>query len=238
MRRAHIPTVTTVLLALALSTAVGAGDAAPAEQGWQLRFGPTIVSGTGGATVSAAPGDAHVAIDLGAGGGIGISLERWVSPAVGVEFGLTAAALDSGFRVGAGSGTLGTSTDLLAFASLTVGANFHLVPEGPVDVYAGPMLVLARYSELSIGTGFDDWPWWHHGPAHGSATTVRWKSDSEVTWGARLGAGFSFGRGRWSLETSVSYLDATYTADGGADTGVSSVDLDPVMVSIGAGFRF
>jgi len=238
MFRPYIYRVVVFVLATVFAVAAGAADLPPRERNWLLRFGPMIVDGDGGATVSSVPGDVHFGANIGAGGGGSVSLERRVTPLMGVEFGIAAAGLDLGFRVGAGTSGVGTSTDLLMFTPITVGANFHLVPEGPVDVYIGPMLAFVRYSELLVTTGIDDWPWWPGGSTASPVAAVRWKSDSELTWGARLGAGFSFGKGRWSLQTSLSFIDATYTAERGSDSEVTTVNMDPLMFSIGAGFRF
>ena len=181
-----------ILALIALSAA--AADAPDRERNWQLRFGPMIVGGDGNTRISAAPGDVHIGGDLGSGGGAGISLERRINPLLGIEFGLAGAGLDLGFRVGAGDDGFGTSTDLLVFTPITVGANFHLIAEGPVDVYIGPMLAWAKYSELEVRTDVHDWPWWPWGNHGSPVAAVSWRADSELTWGAKLGAGFAFGK--------------------------------------------
>jgi outer membrane protein W len=126
-------------------------------------------------------------------------------------------------------------------APLTVGANFHLVEDGPIDVYIGPMLALVRYSGLGFGTAADlDWPWWPLDESSLSTSTkVSSKDTSEVTWGARLGAGVGFGKKkRWSVQLSLSYLDAALELDRITEPGTTTVALDPLMFSFGFGWRF
>jgi outer membrane protein W len=239
MSRNHFVFIIVFLIGTLIASGVQAETNEVRDRAWQLRFGPVFVDGNGSTTLSASTDGLQVGGDLSSGGGGGISLERRINPRFGVELGLAGAGLDFGFRTGVGDGDVSTSTDLLVFTPLTIGANFHLVPEGPVDVYVGPMLVWARYSELEVRTDVDGWPWWPFGTDNAPVAAVTWKSDSELTWGSRLGAGFTFGtRGRWSLETALSFIDATFSARRGSGTEITSVDLDPVIFSVGAGFRF
>jgi outer membrane protein W len=241
MSRTALRYFVTILIAILAAHGAGAADRDADDRKWQLRFAAVVLDPQGSATVSTAPGFASVGTSINAGGGASISLERRLSPLLGIEFGLTAAASNLDLQVGAGIGDVFTSIDMLAIAPLTVGANFHLVQDGPIDVYVGPMLALVRYSELSFRTGVDDhWPWWPWGESPKSATVAVWaKENSEVTWGARLGTGIAFGKNkRWSAQLALSYLDATLDIERISEPGTTSINLDPLMFSFGFGWRF
>lgn len=179
-----------------------------------------------------------VELSLTAGGGAGISIERRVSSLVGVEFGITAIGTNIDLSAGVQARSAFTSTDILMMAPLTLGANFHFVKNGPVDVYAGPMLAYARYSELSTYAGVD-FHWWPWIDGDGATAEVRATENSELTWGARAGLGVFFGSKRkWSAQFALTFLDATYTFEQESQPGKTSISLDPLIFGLGFGFRF
>jgi outer membrane protein W len=218
-------------------TAESAQAEAPPVRKWEFRFGAVLTDTNGGSTVNVEPGLVTSSIDW--GGGAGISFERRISPLVGIEFGI--AATGSNFNVSSGIGAKDAfvSTDTLFMTPLTLGANFHLVNEGPIDVYAGPLLAYNLYSELTTRTGAGwpgSWPWdgdeW-------TSVTVRWEANSELSWGARAGLGVFFGKKKkWSGQVALTYLDATYEVDRGTEAGSESISLDPLMLGFGFGLRF
>jgi outer membrane protein W len=218
-----------------------AADQQPKDRNWQLRFGAVVLDPTGTATVYTEPGSVVVGTDLRVGGGVGVSLERRLNELLGIEFGFTAAGFDFGLSVDAAPAHAGTSLDMLTMAPFTVGANFHLVQEGPVDVYVGPLFGVIRYSELTVRTDTGhEWPWWPWGDAGKSVTAVAWsRESSEFTWGARLGTGIAFGkRSRWSAQLSLTYMDATLDLERDSRSGAAEVTLDPLMFSFGLGWKF
>ena len=52
-----------------------------------------------------------------------------------------------------------------------------------------------------------------------------------------LGLDIGLGSGHWSLTTAIRYLDSTLEASP-ADGGVGQSDIDPMIFSIGVGYRF
>lgn len=248
MKRNTIRRTLAFLMTILMVAAVGAAAEDPAEieesantatrraRNWQLRFGLVATSNSGGTSVTVEPG--YVSASLGAGGGGSVSLERRVSPVVGVEFGFTSTASNLDVSAGARAKSAFTSTDMLIMTPLTLGANFHFVNEGPVDVYAGPLLAYNRYGELSVRTGVD-FPWWPWGDGDWAGTAVRWKESSELTWGARAGLGIFFGKKRkWSGQFALTYLEATYEPQDESGPERASISLDPLMFGFGFGFRF
>ena len=100
-----------------------------------------------------------------------------------------------------------------------------------------PMLAFNRYSKWSVHTGCGgDWCSTKHDDDWVSVSS---RSDSEVTWGAKLGIDIVLTkRGNWTFGGSLSYLDATYNFQEDSGQNRGSIDLDPLMFSFGGGFRF
>lgn len=208
----------------------------PKDRPWQLRFGLVATDNGGGTSVTVEPG--YVSASIGGGGGGSVSLERRVSTLVGVEFGFTSTASNLDVSAGVAAKSAFTSTDMLIMTPLTLGANFHVVNDGPVDVYVGPLVAYNRYSELSVRTGVD-FPWWPWGDGDQAGAAVRWRDSSELSWGARAGLGVFFGKKRkWSAEFALTYLEATYEIESDSEPGRASMSLDPLMFGFGVGFRF
>ncbi len=202
---------------------------------WNLRFGFIVAETSGDTTVAVDPGT--VDVSLSGGGGGFVSLERKVTPLLGLEFGLIGIGTD--MNVSAGSlKHWGTDVDVLSMGALTLGANFHFVNTGAIDVYAGPMLSFNRYSKWSVRTGGDE-DWWPNKHDDDYWVSVNSKNDSEFTWGAKAGIDIFLNKKKsWTLSGSLSYLDATYDFDEESGEGRGSIDLDPIMFSFGVAYRF
>jgi opacity protein-like surface antigen len=235
-----------ILVAIALSVAAGAAAAEEPEPGeptsteqqrardWYLRFGFVAAETDGRTSVAVDPGS--VDVSLSGGGGGFVSLERRVTPLLGLEFGMTGFGANMNVSTHIGLKHVGAEVDLLSMGALTFGANFHVVKEGGVDVWAGPLLTLNRYSEWSVRSGIDG-HWWPSD--HDDWVSARVKSDSEVSWGAKAGIDVFLGKKKkWTLGCSLTYLEATYDFEQGSGSETSSISLDPLLFSFGAGFRF
>jgi outer membrane protein W len=199
---------------------------------WTLRFGLVAVGNSGDTTVTTDPGG--VAVDIDGGGGLFVSFERRMTPLLGLEMGLLGTGSDMNISANAGGKHhWDNKNDALAMGSLTIGLNFHIVDSESVDFYAGPLLAFNHYAGVSAHCSDDCWDKHHDG------TTGTTLSDSEVTWGAKAGVDFLLGQQRrWSVGGSVTYMDATYNFEQKTEPGKTAIDLDPVMLSVGVGFRF
>jgi outer membrane protein W len=208
----------------------------PKVRDWILRFGMVVAETSGSTSVEVDPGS--VDIRLSGGGGGFANIEYKVLPFLGLEFGSTTIGADMNVSTGAGIKHLSTDVDVLGMSALSLAANFHFVRTPTVNVYAGPMLAFNRYGKWTVHSdwGDDCWPTKHECDEW---VSVRSKSDSEVTWGAKLGIDIVLTkRGNWALSGSLSYLDATYNFDDDDGQGRGSIDFNPLMFSFGGGFRF
>lgn len=243
-------TRTTMMAAAIAALMIASGAAAhePGETGeaptvetprirdWNLRFGFIAAETNGGTSVVVDPGT--VDVSLSGGGGGFVSLERTVTPLLGLEFSLTGITVDMNVSAGRGLKHWGTDVDVLSMGALTLGANFHVVRTGAIDVFAGPMLAFNRYSKWTVRTGFDD-DWWPNKHDHDGWVSVHSKDDSELTWGAKAGIDVFLNKKKsWTLSGSLSFIDATYDFDEESGEGRGSIDLDPFMFGFGVGYRF
>ena len=61
-------------------------------------------------------------------------------------------------------------------------------------------------------------------------------ADDDFAWGARLGLDIPIGGAGWSLHTAVSYIDTEL--DIGTDDGRDRLSFDPLLATVGIGYRF
>jgi hypothetical protein len=179
-----------------------------------------------------------VDVRLSGGGGGFANLEYAFLPWFGLEFGTTAIGSDMNVSAGAGPKHFGTDVDILGMSALTIGANFRFITTPTVNVYAGPLVSFNRYSKWSYHTGYDGgcWPGKHDCD---DWVRIESRSDSEVTWGGKLGIDIVLTkRGNWALSGAISYIDATYNFDELDGAGRGSINYDPLMFSFGGGFRW
>jgi hypothetical protein len=208
----------------------------PKVRDWILRFGVVAADTNGSTSVAANPGS--VDVRLNGGGGAFANLEYAVLPWLGLEFGSTTIGSDLNVSADGGLKHIGTDVDVLGMSALTLGANFRFIRTPTINVYAGPMLSFNGYSKWSFHSGYDGGcePSKHHCD---DWVRVESRTDSEITWGAKLGIDIVLTRrGNWALSGSLSYIDATYNFDELDGGGRGSINYDPLMFSFGGGFRW
>ena len=177
------------------------------------------------------PSDEVVATEVGVGGvsvdidskaGAGLRLEYRFSPALGVEFGLLGT---SSFDVNVGNlgNGVGVETGISSFTPLTIGLNYHFPTDQSLDLYAGPFLAFVRYGDVSVQTGT------------GGVVTSE-TVDTDTGWGVILGIDLPLGSGNWLLQSNLRYIDTSLT--GSTSDGRFDGDFDPLIFSIGFGYRF
>jgi outer membrane protein W len=212
-------TLTIVALTLLAPTesACSADDAAIWHVGLEFAwvdpsgdFGTTTVDGNTFGT----------SYDSGFGGGL--RGEYQFSDRFGVELSMLSAGSVE-LSSGNSEGNFGSSVTVSAFTPVMLGLNVHLTPDGPVDVYAGPLLALVRYSDVEFIAAM--------GTASASVSI-----EDDVGWGAIVGIEVPLGSRGWLVQGNLRYIDT----DLKDSVGVFSIDsdFDPLILSIGVGYRF
>ncbi len=203
------------------------GAALATEKGWTLRFGAVGLSSELDNDSVGGFGRHTYARDGSVGGGLGVSGEYRFSPRLGFEIGaMTAATVD----VNVAYPDAPYASNALTFTPIIVGLNIHLTPESKVDVYLGPLLAYVFYEDLNYSSY--DWNWDWQAPHH-----VDYGIDNDFAVGANLGLDIRFGASNWMLTTGLKYLDTSVDARS-HDGSRAEVEFDPVIFSLGAGYRF
>jgi outer membrane protein W len=206
------------------------------QRNWQFKISGVLLNADGGVTASASPGGVETSIS--AGGGVSLRLERRISSRYGVELGLSSVGADLDIGTGWGGWDFHSAVDLLTVTPFTVGFNFHLTEDSPVDFYVGPMVGQVVYSGLTIrvrsNSSHSNDHWWSRWTSEVDVST-----DTDFTWGLNCGADFAFGRsGRWSGHIGLTYLDSDYQFKVEDEDHSTDVRMDPLMFNFGVGFRF
>ncbi|NNE20091.1 MAG: hypothetical protein HKN10_16595 [Myxococcales bacterium] len=150
---------------------------------------------------------------IGDGTGFGLGIERLLGPRLGVELDALFLGLDGNRIVDIGDDWTMSSPGV-DLDAISVGLNIHLTPEKKYDVFVGPFVSSVSYGD----SGFNVTE-----PGFGS----------ELGFGAKLGADWYFGwQSKWALGTAIRYLPITAGDDG------NEFDVDPLVGTVGLGFRF
>jgi len=166
-----------------------------------------------------------------AGFGLGLAVEYPANERVGVELGAQWSENDLQLELRGemfcGSAFCAvTATDSVRPLTLSLGLNFHLTPERGADLYVGPVLGYVLYPDADFR-------------AMGEAVEV--SIDDDLAWGGVIGLDVPFGDRGWQFSASIRYLQANADATGRDDEGEAgraSIDLDPLTVAVGVGYRF
>jgi len=208
-----------VPITVAVMLLTGAAAArADEDKGWRLRvdFGAFDPGGNG---ITIDTGSTIVQSNLDGGGGAGVRGEYQLSRRLGVEIGFF-----NGASVDIAVGTSSTMIQISSFTLLTPGLDVHLTPEAKVDLYIGPQLAWANFSDVELGV--------LPGVA-GIGVSV----DTDLGFGGVLGLDVPLGeRKRWTFQTNLRHF--VTKMEGNETTTRLEADFDPTIFSLGFGYRF
>ena len=117
----------------------------------------------------------------------------------------------------------GVSTGISSFVPLTLGLNYHFSSGSRVDFYAGPFLALVRYGDVDVESGT-------------SGVFTREAVDTDTGWGVIVGLDVPLRSGNWLLQSNLRYIQTKMKGTTGDDPFEG--DFDPLILSIGFGYRF
>ncbi|MEM7355145.1 MAG: OmpW family outer membrane protein [Acidobacteriota bacterium] len=206
------------VLLLALAPAALAEE----DSKWHLRLFAANVN----ADLNADDLDSDTTLEDDADTGLGISLERRLSHRLGLEIGALATSPDIGFRQVQQDDFLIVADDGLRLTPIYAALNIHFTRGRKVDFYAGPMLAYVLYDEVVLDAG--------------NGLVAELDPDNDFAIGANVGLDVGLGKGRWTFGASAKYLDTTFDSIvvGGDPDDDVSVDVDPLILSLGFGYRF
>ena len=195
---------------------VDAGDSP-----WQLRISGLSMNPTGDTVVVPDTGE-RIAFNAGNGYGFGIDLEYRVSRRLGIDFGVITATPVIDVLIDE-VGVISASAKP-RITPLYAGLNVHLTPDSPLDLYIGPMLAYVIYSSFDLVVD----PWF---------LTEGFVTQNDFGIGVNLGLDIRLGDAGWLFTAAFKYLDTTLVASP-PDESIGRTDIDPMIFSIGVGYRF
>ncbi len=185
------------------------------ELKWRLRTELAAFDPTGHITESA-QGVTEVHRELETAGAIGLTIEYRHSYYFGLNIGLLRSRSFS-----ANQSTSNEPAQIGNVTPLTAGLNFHLTPENPIDAYIGAFVAWVNYGDATFNN---------------AGTNQRVRIGSDYGWGLIAGADIPLGRRGWTMHGSFRYLKTRLQSDAGP-LQVQG-DINPIIVSVGIGFRF
>jgi outer membrane protein len=218
--KTHITFSAAIVVAAAICalcpTAANAGDSP-----WRFRLFAVSMDPTGDTVFVPDTGE-RIHFDAGGGYGGGLELEYRASRRLGIDVGaLTASPVIDVLidEVGVISASARPR-----ISPVYAGVNFHLTPDSTADLYVGPLLAYVVYSSFDLVTD----PWF-----------LREWFVTENDWGIGINAGLDvrLGDGGWLLTAAFKYVDTTLEASP-PDESIGKTDIDPMIFSIGVGYRF
>ena len=216
----HIPATAAIVFASSLcffsSGAAGAADGPMQLRVFALSMDPT------GDTVFVPDTGERTRFDADAGYGGGVELEYRASERFGVDFGVLTADPMIDALIDETGGI--TASAQLRVTPVYVGLNVHLTPTSRADLYAGPLLAYVAYSSFDLVTD----PWF-----------LKEEFVTENDWGVGIAVGLDvrLGDRGWLLNAAFRYLDTTLEASP-PDGSIGTTDVDPMIFSVGVGYRF
>ena len=208
--------LTFVLLMLTTMPAAANDD----DSKWQLRIFASQVE----ADVDEIDSDGDTRAESDSAVGFGASLEYRFNRRIGLEMGALVTDPDINIRQDQGNGQTVTASDGLGLTPIFASLNFHLTPDRRFDVYVGPTLAYVLYDDLTFTV-----------PGQNGA---RLEGDNEFALGLNLGFDAALGDSSWTFGGSAKYLDTTFDSTLAGDDDRIELDVDPIIVSLGFGYRF
>jgi outer membrane protein len=197
-------------------TVANAGDGP-----WRFRLFAVSMNPTGDTVFVPDTGERiHFQADGGYGGGL--ELEYRVSHRLGIGFGAVTASPVIDVLIDE-VGVISASAKP-RISPVYVELNLHLTPASRADLYVGPVLAYVVYSSFDLVAD----PWF-----------LREWFETEDDWGYGINAGLDIplGDGGWFVTGAFKYLVTTLEASP-PDEGVGRSDIDPMIFSVGVGYRF
>ena len=188
---------------------------------WQLRMTGLLMNPTGSSVFVPDSGE-RIPYSADYGYGFGIDLEYRASRRLGIDFGVLTATPVIDVLIDE-VGVISASAKP-RITPIYAGLNVHLSPDSRFDLYIGPLLAYVVYSSFDLVVD----PWF---------LTEGFVTENDFGIGVNLGLNIRLGNSGWLLTAAFKYLDTTLEASP-PDESVGRTDIDPMIFSVGIGYRF
>ncbi len=215
----RVPTAIVILVVVLSSTPLLAAE--PEDNRWTVRlYGAGLYPSGSDVRNEIAAGLATFGVSSGTG--FGVDLAYRLSSAISLEVGYLVGDFEADFTLDTGAGQL-TDTEDIAMDTLSLGVNYHFTPESRADLHAGVLVAMSTFDGVIFLTE--------------EGLREKRPFDDDVGFGLGIGVDIPFGASsRWSFNARIRYLIVIMEAE--SASGGRDLDLDPLIPSIGIGYRF
>ena len=188
---------------------------------WRLHVSAVTMNPTGD-TVFVPDSGERIPYSADNGYGFGIDLEYRASRRLGIDFGVLTATPVIDVLIDE-VGVISASAKP-RITPIYAGLNVHLSPDSRFDLYIGPLLAYVVYSSFDLVVD----PWF---------LTEGFETRNDFGIGVNLGLDIRLGDAGWLITAAFKYLDTTLEASP-PDESIGRTDIDPMIFSVGVGYRF
>jgi outer membrane protein W len=152
--------------------------------------------------------------------GFGVSLEARLTRRIGIELAIASVDLDNDFRVET-AGAVIEDREVMGLESFSLGADWHFAPGRRADASFGAFIAQTTFDDVIFLTE--------------AGRREKLTFDDDYGFGVKLGVDLPIRRdGPWVLSADLRYLVTIMESEiAGQD-----LELDPLIVSVGIGYRF
>lgn len=155
------------------------------------------------------------------GNGFNAELEYLVRPNIGVWAGLTFDNMKTNLKLEQGDITA-YANDRVDLRQINFGGNYHFLPSGRFDFYAGLLFSWVGYSSSTFNFSEVDYDY-------------QVKYDDELSWGLNVGVDIPFGENSsWFGSVQARYMFLALEGD----NNVYALTVDPVQAFFGIGYSW
>jgi hypothetical protein len=152
--------------------------------------------------------------------GFGVSLEARLTRRIGLELAIASVDLDNDFRLESG-GVMIEDREAMGVESFSLGADWHFAPGRRADASLGAFLAQTTFDDVIFLTE--------------AGRREKLTFDDDYGFGIKLGVDLPVRRdGPWVLSADLRYLVTIMESE----VAGQDLELDPLIVSLGVGYRF
>lgn len=211
----HRPTRLLVIGLVSLLPAVASAQAPR----WTARVSAAWVSPTGDDLAGSLTGTGPFRFAVDDGPGLAAELEYRLTPRFGLELSALTADLDAELSIPGGATPI-SDVESSTFELYGLGLGYHPTHGRRTDFHVGLFAAIAYFDDVVFLTELD--------------RPTKLVFDDDVGFGLELGVDHAFGSGRWRASAGLRYFQMILE---GEQAG-QDADLDPLILTVGVGYRF
>jgi len=112
----------------------------------------------------------------------------------------------------------------IGYFAVMSNVNFHVVQEDKMELYVGPTIGIIFWDDLETDL---------------FGTTETFAADDDFAYGANIGLGIPFGKGKWGFTAGLTWLFTDITLESEFGTAAEpDLGVDPMRLNVGVSYKF